>query len=155
LVIAFAIADVMDRAAREPRLRRRVVAASLLLVASAMTAEQYNIGRNAGLDRTTELAQLAAVPTPPSYCRAFFLTIPKDHPPAAYIPSIEAMLLSQEKGVPTVNGFSGQFPAGYGSVADPGSPDYERGVQNWIAVNGIAAGMCDLRTSTGTWSPYR
>lgn len=168
LVVAFVIADVLrradqrrgdirQRATGRPGVRRGLVVGSAAIVL-LVALEQFNIGKNAGIDRSAELGAVAAVPLPSPACRAFYLTIAEDHPPLAFVSSIDAMLISQAitsrggRAVPTINGFSGQFPPGYGSVADPGSSTYDADVRAWIASHGLSAGMCSYDPVARRWA---
>ena len=162
IVVAFAIADLLrrgtvrQRGAVTPRARRTLLlgAAATVLV---LTLEQFNIGRNASIERSAELAAVASVPMPPAACRAFYLTISRAHPPLAYVSSIDAMLITQSlqsrgADIATINGFSGQFPAGYGSVADPASADYDTDVRAWIASHSLAGDICSYDPAARRWS---
>ncbi|MET3805829.1 hypothetical protein ABIB25_002837 [Nakamurella sp. UYEF19] len=151
LVVAFLLADVLRKTVRHPSWRPRVIAAATAVL-MLLALEQANVGRNAGIDRPAELAALAAVPVQPPGCRTFFLTVHRLPAQPAYESSIDAMLISQHLGLPTINGFSGQFPAGYGSVADPSAPDYAAGVARWIDDNGLVSGVCRYDETAHTWA---
>ena len=150
IVIALAAADVLGRAPTGG-VRRRVGAVALALTLAA-AVEQFNVGHNADLYRTAENAALAAVPPPPAGCTSFFVTRSTDHPPPAYVSSIDAMLIGQRVGLPTVNGFSGQFPPGYGDVADPAAAGYRAAVARWTADHGITSGLCGYDETSHRWS---
>ena len=100
------------------------------------------------LDRTEELATLDAVPDPPEECTSFDLDARPDRNPDHA--SIDAMLIAQRTGVPTVNGYSGWQPDGWTLV--PGSPAYAENVDAWVAGHGLGAGHCTLHATTGTWT---
>ncbi len=162
LVLAFAIADLLQRVGvgrqdARPGARRRNLIGSATVVLLLITLEQFNGGRNAAIDRPAELAALASVPLPPQTCRAFYLTISTTPPPFAYVSSIDSMLIAQNLAsrgarIATINGFSGQFPAGYGSVADPGSADYLTDLRSWMASHGLAAGVCAYDPAARRWT---
>ena len=156
LVLAFVMADLLRRAGAESPGRRKLLAGFLLLTLT-LTVEQFNVGRNARLDRRDELAALQAVPSPPAGCRVFYLT--GTQPPAqpAYVASIDAMLISQtitSRGTPmaTINGFSGQFPSGFGAAADPGGRSYQAAVQQWISVHRLTGGVCSYDQGRRRWA---
>lgn len=142
VVIAFVLADLLRRTGLTPAARRRLLAGCAVLTMS-LAVEQFNIGRNAGVDRAAEIAALRAVPDPPANCRVFYLAGAKGPAALAYVASIDAMLIAQTitaRGtrLATINGFSGQFPTGFGEAADPGGGGYERSVRSWVTRHGVA-----------------
>ena len=79
VVVAFVLADLLRRAGAAPAAGRRVVVGFGVLTL-LLAFEQFNVGRNAGLDRTAELGALQAVPDPP---RALPRLLPdRSHEPA-------------------------------------------------------------------------
>lgn len=156
VVIAIAIADLQQRGAFRRGVRRRIEFASAAIVV-LIALEQLNVGNNATINRPAELAGLSSVPMPPSTCQVFYLTVSKNHPPLAYVASIDAMLISQSitsQGTPiaTINGFSGQFPLGFGSVADPGSVAYDSDLRAWIGAHEMTAGVCGYDPVAQRWT---
>ena len=166
MVIAFAVAEIVvrpkDLGATAPatggpvarpagRPRGHLMAATVVLL-GICAVEQVNVGRNAGIDRRAEMAALAAVPEPPTGCRAFYVTVSAGDVRRPDLPSIDAMLVAQKTGLPTVNGFSGLFPPGYGAVSDPASPRYGHDVRQWVVSHGVTAGMCGYNLASRTWT---
>lgn len=155
LVIAFVIADLLRRTTSTPVARKRMLA-GIAAVTVALTVEQFNVGRNAGLDRSAEVAALQLVPDPPANCRVFYV-VGADSPAAlAYVSSIDAMLISQTltaRGtrLPTINGFAGQFPPGFGEAADPGSSGYQEAVRSWITRHGLTD-VCSYDQARRQWA---
>jgi hypothetical protein len=60
------------------------------------------------------------------------------------------MLIAHEVGVPTLNGYSGQYPPGWD--LGPGSDNYLAKVDGWVADRAPGARICSLELSTRTWS---
>ena len=161
LIIAWVIADVSRDAADQPdsdqdpspaasgRTRRwRAVA---LVVVAILTVEQFNTSVTANTTRPTQLAELLSTPGPPSSCRAFYIAAPADRKPAV-LPEVDAMLISQAVDLPTINGYSGQNPPGYGALANPSSPNYLKAVDAWAKANRITSGLCAYDASTRHWT---
>ena len=123
---------------------------AVAVVAVALIAvEQLNITDNfRKLDRSQVLAALDAVGEPPAECTTFDLEPRPDRNPD--YASIDAMLVAQRTGVPTVNGYSGWQPEGWTLM--PGSPAYAENVDAWVARHGLGAGHCTLHAATGTWT---
>jgi hypothetical protein len=129
---------------------RRVPWGAVAVSAAALIAvEQLNLTDNfRKLDRSQVLAALDAVDEPPVQCTSFHLDPRPDRNPD--YSSIDAMLVAQRTGVPTVNGYSGWQPDGWTLV--PGSPGYADEVDAWVAGHGLSAGHCTLHAATGTWT---
>ena len=121
---------------------------------AVLTLEQFNTSQNASTTRPAQLAQLWATPSPPTACRAFYVTSSAKNRPAV-ISTVDAMLISETTGLPTINGYSGQVPPGYGAVADPSSPKYLTAVAHWAKANGINSGLCAYNESKRSWTVDR
>jgi hypothetical protein len=63
----------------------------------------------------------------------------------------QAMLLSQIRGIPTVNGYSSWFPDGW-DLEEPAKPGYAAAVRDWATRNGIADGLCGLDPRKRQWT---
>jgi hypothetical protein len=73
------------------------------------------------------------------------------HPNRAfYATHIDAMLVSQRFNLPTLNGYSGWFPAEWKLLSF--DKDYLENARQWVRNKGIASGLCSLDLSSGTWS---
>jgi hypothetical protein len=64
--------------------------------------------------------------------------------------SIDAMLLSHEVGLPTLNGYSGQVPDGW--ALKPWLPEYAANIGAWIERYDMTEGVCTYDLSAHTWS---
>lgn len=94
------------------RLARRGVAVPVLLALTALLfAEEVNVDGGQGLDRPAWMAMLHRVPPPPPACRAFYMATVDGPPPvvevdAIYRHNVDAMILAEWTGLPTINGIS-------------------------------------------------
>ena len=124
---------------------------SLLLV-----AEQLSRGPHvAELDREAELRHLNRVLPAPAGCRAFaVLSARTDDPEAMKVlqsisANVNAMLIAEVAGLPTVNGTSTFNPPDW-DAADPTSPGYVAGIEAYAHAHGLD-GICGLDLRTGHW----
>jgi hypothetical protein len=101
------------------------------------------------LDRTAEVAALAAVPTPPDECEWFAIVDERGR--ENVYPSIEAILIAQRRGVPTVNGYSGQRPPGW--HLETWSADYLDDVDAWARSRDIDGTGCRYELVARRWTP--
>ncbi|HLY55152.1 MAG TPA: hypothetical protein VKS60_06325 [Stellaceae bacterium] len=127
---------------------------ALLAAMILAMAEQVNLSSSSQVSRAAENAVLDPVPPPPEGCRAFYVAERPGAPDDVLDESfqqIDAMLLAERLGVPTLNGYSAWAPEGWtmGHIHDPA---YEPGALAWAARNGIADSVCRVDIPTGTWS---
>jgi len=149
VVVIAAAMVALDAAWRGSRPRRAIALGAL---AVALLVEQVSVAPPiAQLDHAVERAKLARVPAPPVGCRAFYaLPAPTQEPTAAIAAQVDAMLVAYRTGIPTLNGYSGQTPAGWDlGFFDDGTPAKARA---WAAAHGVSDGLCALDPATGTWS---
>ena len=102
-------------------------------------------------DRSKELTALITAPEPPAECRSFFITDAAPEPRLFYVSTIDAMQISQHFSLPTVNGYSGQFPPGY-DFLDPTADGYIDRVHVWAAAHGVSDGLCSYDLFTQSWT---
>lgn len=134
-------------------LASRVPAHLVVLLGALVLAEQIQPAYPM-YTRSAELARLD-VPAAPAACRAFYVgpTEGSDQPNETarlYPHNVEAMLLSEHLGMPTLNGFSTFNPPGW-DFGDPLRADYNGRVRAYAARFGIV-GLCRLDLMTRTWS---
>jgi hypothetical protein len=124
---------ILIAAALAPRwesLRRaRPIAAGALV--ALLLVETVNGQSAAELSRSTQLAQLSAIPRPPANCRSFYaVKARRAEPPyrgrfdAIYPHNVDAMLLAQIWRTPTPNGFSTFNPPDW-DFSNPLAADYD------------------------------
>jgi len=122
------------------------------LLCGFLLIEQINLVWPATVSRRAALAWIDAVPPPPAGCRIFYLT-PGTAPDGQSDPQrqTEAMLFAEIRNIPTVNGYSSWFPAGW-ALEDPASPGYPAAVRDWARRNGIEQDLCALEPRSGQWT---
>jgi len=136
-----------DRLRRSPAVRVATV-----VVLAAIVVEQADTTAGTQLHRSAELAALDAVPSTPAGCTSFFVLDSQPNHRLFYEFQTEAMLISQRLGIPTLNGYSGDEPPGWGLLF-PNSPSYPVFVRQWTATHGLVTGVCELDLGTMRWTP--
>jgi len=129
--------------------RAPLLSAGLTLLLAIAVVEQFNTGEFAGIDRSIENSRLDEAPSPPQSCRSFFVI---DRQMLSFVANIDAMLLAVHLGIPTVNGYSGQYPPGF-ILLDMSDPAYFDNVRSWVAANHVEDGLCSYDTVSHTWMP--
>jgi hypothetical protein len=152
LVAALALVGLVTEALRRwtrlaESLPWRILGVVLLTL---IVIEQVHSTGTSQLRRSTELAALDRVPRPPAGCTSFFVvdSRPNDRPFYAF--QTQAMLISQRLDLPTLNGYSGDTPPGWGLLF-PDSAGYSAQVHQWAVSNGLTTGVCRLDLGTSTW----
>ena len=151
LVAVLAVAVSLRVVAYRKDAAKRLPARSLAIALLALIAvEQINTDRNSIVDRSDELQLIIDAPDAPGSCQAFFIT---DSGPAvpSFQSNIDAMIIAQSKGLPTLNGYSGQLPQGWN--LDPSNPGYLDQVRSWMALEQMSTqGICSYDRATHRWS---
>jgi hypothetical protein len=147
VVVAIVLARLMQGIASR-RLRVTVWALALLCV-----AEQVNVVSNHNLSRAEEVAALRAVAAPPTACKSFYVA-PHNLERGLAEQHIDAMLIAQRAGVPTLNGYSGWAPPKW-AMYDAGTPSYYSNAWRWAAANGVTDGLCKYDAVQRQWLPVR
>ncbi len=133
-------------------MQRRGWRAAAALVAVLMVTEQvnsYDIGRMNRFDENAYLSRLGAAPAD---CRQFFALTPR-RPEVPVIGEVDAMMLAAERGVATVNGYSGWQPPGWN--LDDFGPGYEARVAHYAMRENLLDGMCTADLGSGRWLDVR
>ena len=121
-------------------------------LALLLLVEQINTQWPATMSRRKQTELIDSIPPMPTGCRAFYLVPgvePKDKP--GYEHQADAMMISQVRGFPTVNGYSSWFPDGW-DLEEPARPGYAANVRAWAARKGIADGLCGLDPRKAQWT---
>jgi hypothetical protein len=134
----------------------RIAKPLLAIIVALLVVEEINIAPPLSLDRFHEIAWLAAIPSPPSNCQAFFVSAAR--PEALFGPAtdklvshnIDAMLIAETKRLPTVNGSSTFLPSGW-HLESPDSPSYLAMVKAFASQNGVR-GLCALDLQAVNWN---
>lgn len=121
------------------------------LIPGILIAEQINIGSdNIVFRRDSERAILDRVQRPPSACTAFFFTRLATPERQWFANHIDAMMIARLNNIPTLNGYSGWLPPGWGlGLFDA---NYRENVKRWAESRHITKGLCGLNMRSGTWS---
>ena len=136
------------------RTRARHLKALLWLLPILILLEQLNNNPDhARLSRGAEMTALAAAPRPPAACKSFFISPHSSHDGRRVgdaIEQIDAMLLAQRVGLPTLNGYSGLSPPGWrmGKIEE-GS--YLGSTWSWAERHAIEAGLCEYDYTARHW----
>jgi hypothetical protein len=156
LVTALALVALATEAIRHwPRLRRSMPLLGVgLALLCFIVAEQVNNTVGSQLQRGAEIAFLASVPAPPAGCASFYVTdtVQTDLPYYQY--QTDAMLISQRFGLPTLNGYSGDEPPGWGGLNFPETSSYTTFVRQWADTHGLLTGVCDLDLGHMSWNSH-
>jgi MFS family permease len=156
LPVAFVIAYCLDRTIchfRRIRCRRGI--AFIVLISLFMVAEQASGFHRDILSKQSQRAMLSGVAKPPAFCRSMAMLMKTDPYSGWWAPpQIDAMLISQRFGIPTVNGYSGWTPEGW-DLHLPAAPGYTQRVITWAKEHQIANGLCFYVPETNTWSLFR
>jgi hypothetical protein len=67
--------------------------------------------------------------------------------------SVDAMFISLDRSIPTLNGYSAWSPNGWG-LANPQEPGYVEAVDRWIDQHGLR-NVCELDIEQRTMRGYR
>ena len=133
----------------------RQKAALVVFAAFPLLFEQVNIDWPATISRRATNAWIDGVPALPPGCRVFYL-VPRVEPvdKPGWIHQADAMLLSQARGIPTVNGYSSWLPDHW-SLKEPAKPGYAAAVHDWAQRNGVTDGLCGVEPRRGRWTVGR
>lgn len=146
LVVAGALAMLAAAAQR-----RRIGTVLLVAGAAFLLVEQANTDWPATISRRAKTAWIEAIPPAPPGCSAFYLVpgvAPADKP--GWEHQADAMLFSQVRGIPTVNGYSSWLPDGW-NLEEPDKSGYASAVRDWATRKRIAEGLCGLDPAHGKW----
>ena len=119
-----------------------------LVLPGVVAVEQINVTDNfRELDRGEQVAMLDAVPPAPDDCTAFWVLPATGRNPDHA--SIDAMLIAQRIGIPTVNGYSGWTPDGWN--LQPGSDAYQVELSRWLDRSGLSQTTCTYDLARHAW----
>jgi hypothetical protein len=145
--------------ARNHRTMWRTAVVVLVLFAAV---EQFNTTPMAELDRAAELAFLRSSTAPQSGCRSFYVVDSQhtylkpttENGTAAYFVAvtdqIDAMLISEKYSIPTLNGYTGYPPKGWGLLY-PFASGYLASVRSWAKAHHVQTGLCQLDLGAMRW----
>ena len=150
MIIANALRSLRSREPGDGR-PARAQALGIAALLGVIVFEQFNVGNSAQVDRSEQVKALVVAPAPPDECRAFYITDSGPEATVAFISSVDAMLLAQHFQLPTINGYSGQFPRGY-HFYEPTADDYIKYVELWAERFEVTDGLCSYDRITHEWT---
>jgi len=152
LVISVAMIGLTELLAQAAVCTRWARALGWSAVALVLVVEQLNGADVFRLSRSHEASIFDAIPPPPAACRSFYLVRPATADPFETIEAhTEAMLITADRGIPTLNGYSGNVPPRW-RLADF-DDEYPKHVAAWVTAHRLGRGLCVLDLSSGRWSP--
>ncbi|MCU1393886.1 MAG: hypothetical protein JWM34_2314 [Ilumatobacteraceae bacterium] len=133
------------------RPRPRWVAVGTFVLLALVILEQLNLGETSSIDRSDEIEALTVAPAPPGGCRSFYVydSVPNSVP--GYAANVDAMLISQHFRLPTINGYSGQFPEGF-PLLDTNASTYLQSVHAWAAARHLSPTLCSYDRTGHVWA---
>jgi hypothetical protein len=144
-----AVSFLASRAGRWPGW----VMASCVIV---LLLEELTYTPSIGQNRAEEVRLLASVDPTPAKCRTFFVSAPwkrastgRPDVDRLYPHNVDAMLISEVKAVPTINGYSTFNPPDW-AFESADRPDYFARVRSYANAHEIT-GLCGLDVATGRW----
>ncbi len=84
------------------------------------------------------LAFIENISAPPEDAGCFYIMDSKKVQDAPYIYQLDAFEIGTRYSLKTMNGYSGQFPAGWEGLWDPCAESYDRSAYKWISTNKLA-----------------
>lgn len=145
VVAAILLSRLLRGAAALPPWLGRPLWVGVAALSGLLVVEQFN-NHIPTFSRQSQLAKLA-VPPPPAECRSFFLTVAPGRAAESWELQIDAQHIAEATDLPTLNGYSGWAPFGWG-LGDPRAPGYRDAVRSWIERHGLT-GVCELTVGPG------
>lgn len=145
VVFAFLIQYLLGRISRYEKLWKRVCLwAALFAVVGFGLFEQLAGGY--GMSIRAENSYLARLAKElPDNCGSFYVSVGPNARRNQFEYQVDAMLVSQMRKVPTMNGYSGQFPPGwFPGLWEVKAPEYENNMRRWIELHNPGGGICRL-----------
>ena len=151
LLLAFPVAIILamfvnhwwqsERVSRHNSILSRILI--VLSVVFIVLKQQHRsiptFNKNAELEKIKALALKGL----PQSCKTFYVEpAPHVHYPTFAL-HIDAMYLSSEFKIPTINGSSGLSPKGW-NIWEINSPNYQTEVQNWVQLHKIEPAPCKV-----------
>ncbi len=144
---------------RIARAGRRGGRAAALLVGVVLVLEQYADHPVDLISRDAEVERIQRVPFPPPGTSVFFVVMAE--PEGAdrrskwpnIVAQIDAMLVAERFGIPTLNGYSGWYPRGWDLAPPIGSEVYLERTRAWLARHEIRGRVAALDLARRRWLP--
>ncbi|MFH1185502.1 MAG: hypothetical protein V1755_10760 [Chloroflexota bacterium] len=125
--------------------------AGTAILGALLVAEQAN-GISFRLDKAGQIALVHRYKSPAVQCDAFFINnVESDDLPFGYY-QLDAMMVSMQLGIPTINGYSGFEPHEAFTLV-PKGVEYKSKIMDWLRSHGATEGICELDFQTGAFRP--
>jgi hypothetical protein len=126
---------------------------ALVLIALLLLIEQVNDYPIFNIDRSSENAFLAEVNHVPPSCRVFFAQNSRLGPDIStlYRHNVDAMILAEVSGTPTINGYATFLPPRW-MLVHPEEAQYLSEIHEWLASHAVTGPVCAVDFKTGSWT---
>lgn len=145
IVFAFLIQHALGKALSYPEpMKRAALSAALFALIGFGLFEQMAGGSGFSVKAENHYLERLAKRLPEG-CDSFYLAVGPEAVRNQFEYQIDAMMVSQMRGVPTTNGYSGQFPQGwFPSLWEVKATGYEESMRRWIEAHGLTGNICRL-----------
>jgi hypothetical protein len=142
---SFLVHKVDERLARTEMRKRVIGLIVLFLIAGFGLAEQFAHAEGFnGFSIAGENAYLRKISNElPRDCASFYVAVGPGPLHNQFEYQIDAVLVSAMRGVPTLNGYSGQLPPDW-ALWEVSDPQYEDNVVRWVQQHGLPGKICRL-----------
>jgi len=140
--------EQMRRRMGPHRLRSSFVVLSVVLM---IFVEQLNFMPTHLISRVSESRKFAKIVNPPIGCSEFYVSSWSDRRPAILEFQTDAMLVAEQFGIPTLNGYSGWFPRDWDFLVGT-RMHIAAEAREWSQRHGLSSGLCSLDIDSGKWS---
>jgi hypothetical protein len=147
IVCMFGLEVLRNRLAGRGRMAYLIPA----VLVGALAVEQLNFMPTHLISRTSEARKFSRILPPPKECSAFYISNWSEHASEMLVTQTDAMLVAQQYGIPTLNGYSSWFPGSWGLMTAAKGHVGEEAI-GWAREHGVTQGLCALDTNWGTWS---
>ena len=130
-------------------LRVKFMRAGMVALIALGLVEQVNLTQNSSVSRAFERILFASVNSASTDCESFYIANEPGQPTT--IVQIDAMLIAQRVGIPTINGYSGNRPIGW-NLYDSTDANYEKNARAWAVRRGIERRLCRFDMAKGTFA---
>jgi hypothetical protein len=128
----------------------RPVKLLVLVLCLVLAVEQLSAANPNRLSKSAKLALLAQIYPRPDQCKVAYVSASQTGTRPWYEYQNDGMLIALSQTVPTVNGYSGNFPRDW-NLWNPADPAYPNNVDRWLVAHGLQDVACGVSVDTGRW----
>ncbi|HSR21104.1 MAG TPA: hypothetical protein VLL49_09335 [Anaerolineales bacterium] len=152
IVVAICGLDGLVKSRMAPRAKLSpALTACLMALAAALVVEQAN-AMSFRLSKEEQLSSMGRFGLPRVRCNAFFISnADEQNLPFGYY-QLDAMMISMQLGIPTVNGYSGFEPHRAFTLV-PRGVEYKYLVLDWLQSRKATDGICELDYPSAVFRP--